>query len=154
MNNENICFVIAPIGKPESDTYRRSKQILNHIIRPTVKLKGFTAVRADEISEPGLISTQVTQYIIDAPLVIADLTGHNANVFYELAIRHAIRKPLIQLIDENDQLPFDVVNTRTIKINHNDLDSVEAAKEQIIAQIEASTQNNLRVDNPISVAID
>ena len=93
MPNESpkICFVIAPIGEPESDTRRRSDQILRHVIRPAVKSKGYTAIRADEISEPGIITSQVIQHIVEDPLVVADLTERNPNVFYELAVRHAIR---------------------------------------------------------------
>lgn len=86
------CFVIAPIGEPGSETRRRSDQILNHVIKPVAKQAGYAAVRADEEGEPGLITHQVIQHLLDDPLVIADLTGRNPNVFYELAIRHAINK--------------------------------------------------------------
>jgi len=51
-------------------------------------------IRADKISEPGIITTQIIGHIVDAELVIADLTDKNPNVFYELAIRHAIRNPI------------------------------------------------------------
>ena len=63
------CFVIAPTGEPESDTRKRSDQILRHIIRPAVEAKGYTAIRADEISEPGIITSQVIQHVVDDPLV-------------------------------------------------------------------------------------
>ena len=77
-----MCFVIAPIGEPDSDTRKRSDQILRHIVRPAVESKGYTAVRADEISEPGIITSQVIQHVVDDPLVVADLTERNPNVFY------------------------------------------------------------------------
>jgi hypothetical protein len=68
---------------------------------------------------------------------VADLTERNPNVFYELAIRHAIRKPLIQIIKSDEQIPFDVAGTRTIPVDHRDLDSVEFAKAEIVRQIDA-----------------
>jgi hypothetical protein len=77
-----------------------------HIIHPVAKECGYLAIRADEISEPGIITSQVIQHLLDDHLVIADLTGHNANVFYELAIRHAIRKPVLQLIQKGEQIPL------------------------------------------------
>ena len=86
MPEEKQCFVIAPIGEAESDTRKRS----------------------DQISEPGIITSQVIQHIVDDPLVIADLTGRNPNVFYELAIRHAIKKPLVQIIKKGEAFPFDL----------------------------------------------
>ena len=108
MTDENVkmCFVIAPIGEPDSETRKRSDQILRHIIRPAVEHRGYEAVRADELDKPGMITSQVIQHVIGAPLVIADLTERNPNVFYELAIRHAIRKPIIQIIRKGENIPF------------------------------------------------
>jgi hypothetical protein len=60
-----------------------------------VKRRRFKAIRADRISKGGIITDQVIQQVVEAPLVIADLTDGNGNVFYELALRHAIQKPVI-----------------------------------------------------------
>ena len=88
--DKKSCFVIAPIGEAESDTRKRSDQVLRHIIRPAVEVCGYQAIRADEIDKPGVITSQVIQHVVGDPLVVADLTETNPNVFYELAIRHAI----------------------------------------------------------------
>ncbi|MBC8401511.1 MAG: hypothetical protein H8E14_08490 [Candidatus Marinimicrobia bacterium] len=154
MMPEKECFVIAPIGDPESDTRKRSDQILKHVMSPALKECGYKATRADQISEPGMITSQVIQHIVDDPLVLADLTARNPNVFYELAIRHAIRKPLVQLIKKGEQIPFDVAGTRTIHVDHHDLDSVEAAKKEIIAQVKALEKDPSIVETPISVSLD
>jgi hypothetical protein len=148
------CFVIAPIGEPDSDTRKRSDQVLKHVIRPAAKDHGYAAVRADEISEPGIITSQVIQRIVDDPLVIADLTDKNPNVFYELALRHALRKPLVQIIRKGDSIPFDVAGMRTIPVDHQDLDSVEEAKQEIGRQIEAVTKTGAKIETPVSVAVD
>lgn len=132
------CFVIAPIGEADSDTRKRSDQVLRHIIRPAVESCGYQAIRADEIDKPGVITSQVIQHVVSDPLVIADLTETNPNVFYELAIRHAIRKPLVQIIKKGEKIPFDVAGTRTVHFDHHDLDSVESAKNEIINQIKVS----------------
>lgn len=151
---ERICFVIAPIGKPDSDIRRRSDQVFKHIVSATVESLGYKPIRADHISEPGIITTQVIQYVVDSPLVIADLTGHNPNVFYELAVRHAIKRPLVQIIREGEQIPFDVAGTRTIYVNTNDLDSVEKAKGELLKQVESFEKGKTEIDTPISVALD
>ncbi len=148
------CFVIAPIGEAESDTRKRSDQILKHVISPATEECGYKAIRADQISEPGMITSQVIQHIVDDPLVIADLTERNPNVFYELAIRHAIRKPLVQLIKKGEQIPFDVAGTRTIHVDHHDLDSVEEAKKEIIAQVKSLEEDSSKLETPISVSLD
>ena len=105
-DTQKTCFVIAPIGEPESDTRSRSDLVLRHIIRPAVEAKGYKAIRADEISEPGIITSQVIQHVVDDSLVIADLTERNPNVFYELAVRHVFRRPPIQIIERREDIPF------------------------------------------------
>lgn len=154
MAEEKICFMIAPIGEPESETRKRSDQILKHIVSPAAKECGYNALRADQISEPGIITSQVIQHVVDDHLVLADLTDRNPNVFYELAVRHAIRKPLIQIIRKGEAIPFDVAGTRTIHVDHHDLDSVEEAATQIVKQIRAVEKDATQVDTPISVALD
>lgn len=148
------CFVIAPIGEADSDTRKRSDQILKHVITPATKECGYESTRADKISEPGMITSQVIQHIVDDSLVIADLTERNPNVFYELAIRHAIRKPLVQIIKKGEQIPFDVAGTRTIHVDHHDLDSVESAKKEIISQIKSLEKDSSTLETPISVSLD
>ncbi|MEW5923118.1 MAG: hypothetical protein AB1746_03940 [Candidatus Zixiibacteriota bacterium] len=152
---KNICFVISPIGADGSDIRNRADKILKHVLKPAALACGFEAIRADEISEPGMITSQVIQHIIDDPLVIADLTGTNANVFYELALRHAIRKPLVQIMQKDDKLPFDVAGMRTISVDHTDLDSVEDAKKEIIKQINTIVKKKPEeIESPISVSLE
>ena len=148
------CFVIAPIGPDGSDVRVRSDQVLKHIIAPAARECGYDAIRADQISEPGLITSQVIQHVVEDPLVIADLTGRNPNVFYELALRHAIKKPVVQIIHATESIPFDVAASRTIQVDHHDLDSAAKAKEEIVKQIRSVERNRTEVDTPISVAIE
>ncbi len=149
---EKLCFVIAPIGEPDSDTRKRSDQVLKHVIEPPCRDHGYDVVRADKISQPGLITMQVIEKVLNAELVVADLTEHNPNVFYELAVRHAARKHIIHLIAEGEKIPFDLSDYRTIRVNHQDLDSVESAKNEISRQI-GEIKGGAPVQTPIQVAI-
>jgi len=149
-----VCFVIAPIGDEGSETRTRSDKVLNHVIAPAATECGYEALRADRISEPGIITSQVIQHLVDDPLVIADLTGHNPNVFYELAVRHAVRKPVVQIIQAGERIPFDVAGTRTIELDHRDLDSVARCHQEMVRQIRTVEKDVSQVDTPISVAID
>ena len=154
MTDEKNCFVVSPIGEPDSETRKRADQILKHVVKPAVGECGYTAVRADEIEKPGIITSQVIQRVVTDPLVVADLTERNPNVFYELAIRHALKKPFVQLIKKGEQIPFDVAGTRTIQVDHHDLDSVEAAKREIVAQIRVLEADPSDLETPISVSLD
>ena len=153
--SDKTCFVIAPIGEEDSDIRIRSDQILNHVITPAVTQCGYRIpVRADELNEPGDITSQVIQHVIDDDLVIADLTGHNPNVFYELAIRHAIAKPLVQIAQTGERIPFDVFGQRTVLIDHTNLDSVAKAIGSIAELIKAFESDDFQVDTPISMSLD
>lgn len=154
MSNKR-CFVIAPIGEEGTITRIRSNQILNHIIRTVLAEYGYDVTRADEIAEPGIISTQILERVVNDHLVIADLSERNPNVYYELAVRHATRKPVIQLMQKGEPLPFDVAGTRTIVVDYRDLDSVEDAKKQLAQYVENAVNASVGgLDSPISLALD
>lgn len=151
---KKVCFVISPIGEEGSETRERSDQVLKHVITAPIEQLGYEVIRADKISEPGIITTQIIEHIVDSELVIADLTEKNPNVFYELAVRHAIRKPLIQLIKKGEIIPFDVAATRIIQFDLHSLDSVAAAKEEISSQARVLQTDGNSIHNPISVSLD
>jgi len=153
-SDKKTAFLISPIGKIDSPIRKRADQIFKYVIAPIVKELGYEPVRADKIPKPGIITSQIIDHILNDPLVIADLTSHNPNVFYELAVRHTVKKPVIQIIQEGEIIPFDVSTYRTIQINHKDLDSVAKAKEDLRKQIKAVEKDPTLVDSPISMAVD
>jgi hypothetical protein len=148
------CFVIAPIGAEDSETRRRSDKMFKHIIAPVTSAHGYHAERADHMSKPGLITTQVIARISGDELVIADLTEHNANVFYELAVRHALGRPFVQLIEKGTVIPFDVAAMRTIEVDLTDLDDVETAKVEMDRQIDELERDPTSVETPLSFAME
>ena len=145
------CFIICPLGEKDSEIRKRSDSLLKHVLSPVLTKNDYKSIRSDQISKVGLITSQIINLIIESPLVIADLTGSNPNVFYELAIRHAVRQPYIQLINKGEKIPFDVGGIRTIEFNINDLDSVDLAKEEIEKQIKEYNKGH-KPDSPISIA--
>lgn len=153
-HSKKSCFVISPIGEENSEIRARSDEVLEFIIMPVVRdLLHYDVKRSDMIANPGLITNQVLQHIANDDLVIADLTGHNPNVYYELAIRHAVRKPLVQIIFKGETLPFDVKVMRTIYYDLT-LPGVKSAKDSLLHQIEAIQESPESVDSPLSVAVD
>src|SRR5947209_6177629 len=118
MSGKKHCFVIGPIGDEGTDERSHANWLFDGIIKP-VFAEHFcdqfeVPVRADQIVAPGSINTQVIKRLFEVPLVIADLSLHNANAFYELAIRHMVRLPTIHIIHEGSKLPFDVAAFRAI----------------------------------------
>jgi hypothetical protein len=144
-----VCFVISPIGEPKSETALRADQTIRHLIRPAAEAQGFEVLRADGEKRPGVITTHIIERLVDSPLVIADLTESNANVFYELAIRHATRKPLVHIVTADQRIPFDVQMMRAVKYDLADPDVLAEAREELSAQIE-SVKDLDELETPIS----
>jgi hypothetical protein len=112
-------------------------------------------VRADKISTPGMITAQVIDHLVRAPLVIADLSFGNPNVFYELALRHASRRPVVQIIRAGDHLPFDVGQFRTVPIDMTDIftlvPQIDSYRAEIARQCRAAMQDPGNSESPLSL---
>jgi hypothetical protein len=149
---DKSCFFIAPIGEPESPIRRKSDQVLRHVVRAAVEPLGYTAQRADELDEEGLITNQIIERLIDGDLVVADLSGRNPNVFYELAVRHAAQKPVVHLIAYDETLPFDVANVRAVPYALEDPDLLAEARRQVTNKVRAIEGSSEPSVNPITAA--
>lgn len=125
------CFIVCPIGSDESETRKRSDTLLNYVLKPICEECGFNAVRVDELNTGDSITNKIIDYLINSDLVIADLTGHNPNVFYELGYRTALGKPTIQIKSKDETLPFDVNTIQTFDYNINDIPAIEVFKSRI-----------------------
>jgi hypothetical protein len=149
------CFVVGPIGPADSETRKRSDALLEYIIKKVLEAPPFqmTVDRADEIQKPGLITQQVIERVVNADLVVADLTDHNPNVFYELALRHATRKPVVHLVLSGQTIPFDIAHQRTIYYDTTNLATAEKAKEELRKHAEAVLKAADTGDNPISAGL-
>lgn len=141
-------FVIGPIGaRLEADW------LLEFIIEPLMEQHPeFKVLRADKIAVPGRIDAQVINHLHDAELVIADLTGHNPNAFYEIGIRHMIPKPIIHMIQEGTKLPFDVNPQRTIFYARTKPAQIKRAREELSAHVTAVLAPEFVLDNPVTAA--
>jgi hypothetical protein len=146
---ERICFVIAPIGEDGSEVRPRSNRVFTYVIEPAARECGYKAVRADKISKPGIITTQVIEQVINAPMAVADLTGHNANAFYELAIRHMVKGPLVQMITKGEKIPFDLAASRVLHYDEPELETVEKTRAELVEHIRSAEGGAGDTDNPI-----
>ena len=92
-------------------------------------------MRGNHIPLSGMITPSIIEHLLFDELVIADLTYDDANVFYELALRHRFKKPAILIKEENERIPFDIRDMRIIPVDSKFIDSMEKCKNEIINQI-------------------
>jgi hypothetical protein len=103
----DTCFVMMPFGAWFDRYYQE-------IYVPAIKDAGFEPVRADELFTTGSVVEQIWDQIEKARLLLADLSGKNPNVFYELGLAHAARKPVVFTASQVDDVPFDLRHLRVI----------------------------------------
>jgi hypothetical protein len=151
---ESTCFYITPIGSAESEQRKHSYLFLGTFIEPALQSFNLKVVRADGIDKPGIITKQIIEYIVRSRLVIVDLSYHNPNVFYELALRHMMRLPIVQIIRKADNIPFDINQMRTVVIDTTDIftlvPKIASYQSEISSQIRRALENADSVETPIS----
>jgi len=152
---QKICFYITPIGAEGSEQRKHSDLFMTALVQPALDELGLTVVRADHIAEPGMITTQVLEYLKRSRLAIADLSYLNPNVFYEVALRHALRLPVVQMIRKADPLPFDVNQSRTLVFDTSDIytlvPKLQTYRAEIANQSRKAMEDPVSVGNPVSI---
>jgi hypothetical protein len=103
----DTCFVMMPFGSWFDRYYQE-------IYVPAIKEAGYEPVRADELFSTGSVVEQIWEQIEKSALLLADLTGKNPNVFYELGLAHAARKPVVFTSADVNDVPFDLRHLRVI----------------------------------------
>lgn len=131
------CFVVSPIGQEGSEVRKRADQVFKYIISPVCEEAGFEAIRVDKVNQADSITQTIIDYLVNSELVIADITGHNPNAFYEMGYRASTGRPMIHLKERNENIPFDIAGIRAFDYDLSDLDSVEEIKSRLIKTIGA-----------------
>ncbi|HFJ9493185.1 hypothetical protein P4K71_05870 [Bacillus cereus] len=154
-NKDKTCFIITPIGDDQSDIRRAADGVIDAVIIPALVYMGLDEDNikvAHRMPSPGSINKQVITSVLECDLAIANLTNLNPNVMYELAIRHAARKPVIQICQKGTRLPFDITEERTIFYT-NDMAGVIELNNNFKEMV-AEAIGDEEPDNPIYRVIE
>lgn len=151
-DRQKTVFVITPIGGANSPEREHADFVLHGAIEPVFKERGYRVLRADTMADPAMINDGIFNAIFEADICVADLTFTNANVFYELGVRHTLLKPVIHIADEETRLPFDTAQHRAIMFRRSNWASFETLKAGLLAQLETIEEEGFKVSNPITHA--
>jgi len=95
-----------------------------------------------------MVMRQVVESILDSSLIVAYVATKNPNVFYELAIAHTLRKPVVIMAEPHEPLPFDIAGTRVIELD--DLDPANTVNA-IVSQIDLLHQAGMDIESPVQI---
>jgi len=110
----DTCFVMMPFAKPLGEYY-------SLIFEPAIIKAGLTPIRGDnDIFGVGKIIDQIWSGINSAKVLVAELTGRNPNVYYELGLAHALKKPVVLICSNQEDVPFDLRHIRVIYYDMHD----------------------------------
>lgn len=112
LNEPKLCFVLMPFNIQFKNVYTQG-------IKPSIKKAKLNSKRADEFFTSRAIIQDIWENINKASLIIADLTGRNPNVFYEVGLSHALPQRLIIITQNKDDVPFDLKHIRWIEYTNN-----------------------------------
>jgi tetratricopeptide (TPR) repeat protein len=120
---KKTCFVVMGFGKKtdfETGRILDLDKSYRNMIKPAVEAAGLKCIRADEIVHSGLIDVPMYEQLLNADVVVADLSTSNKNAFYELGIRHALRPFTTVVIAEDGikQFPFDINHVAVRQYHH------------------------------------
>ena len=126
--SKKICFIITPIGNENDPIRRHIDGVIDAIISPAMQDE-FEIKVAHRLFQTGSINKQVIELIYKSELIIANLTGKNPNVMYELAFRHTLGLPTIIMAEKGTELPFDISEERTVFYTNDSRGTIEAKEE-------------------------
>lgn len=153
---KKVCFVIMGFGLKtdySTGTTLNLDQTYKNIIQPAVIKSDYQCVRADEIQDSGLIDRSMYALLMQADLVIADISTYNPNAIYELGVRHAV-KPFSTIIlkEKEGKIPFDLDHTRIFQYKHQgeDIGADEANRCQIeLSKLIEKVTHEQKTDSPL-----
>ena len=123
-SSQGTCFVVMGFGKKTDYETGRTLDLdksYKNLIKPAAERAGLRCVRADDIVHSGMIDVPMYEQLLNADVVVADLSTSNVNAFYELGIRHALRPRTTIVISEDGKaakFPFDLNHVAVRTYHH------------------------------------
>ena len=142
MADKPIAFLIMPFGEEFDAVYES-------FMKPALESVGFDVYRADDIESQQNILKDIIHRISSSDLIVADLTGGNPNVFYELGLAHGIRKPVILATQSIEEVPFDLKSYRLLEYSTHFVE-IEKSRQKLIDYARGFLEGNVPFGSPVT----
>jgi hypothetical protein len=150
---QDVVFFVSPIGGDGSSQRHRSDVLIEYLLEPVIhevdpKLK---VVRADNMAQVGDINIGIIQHLLGSRVIVADTTGQNPNVYYEIGIAHGRNRPVIFLGDDPSKIPFDVRTQAHLILHGMEVDEIAQLKPRLRRALEHCL-NSPGYGGPVEIA--
>lgn len=144
------CFVIMPFSTTTSCTEEEWALLFEALFKPAIEGADLDYECRRSVATRGNIVASILQELKESYVVLADLTDHNANVFYELGVRHSLKDCTILIAQKEEDIPFDLRAYAYHIYNWRTEDGKEAFTTRITELLSEIDSNPDRPDNPVS----
>jgi hypothetical protein len=133
------CFIVMPISNADGYDPGHFNRVYDYIIKPACEAAGFKPSRADDTKHTNTIILDILNQIVQADMVICDLSSKNPNVMYELGIRQAFNLPVVLIKDTLTQRVFDTSSLRDIEYDHSlRIDNVNSTVRKVTEALKST----------------
>ena len=145
---KKTCFVIMPFSDPEGYECGHFRNIYEYTFAPAIRAAGYEPLRIDDNIVSSLIHGKMMNELINAPMVLCDLSTNNPNVLYELGIRHAFDKPVVLVQEMGQDRIFDIgaitsVEYHPSRLYEEVMEDQEKIKEAILQNAKAKNSYSI-----------
>ena len=138
-------FVIMPFDSELDDVYL-------YLIKAPLEKNGHTVSRADDVATHQSILRGIVQNISEADLVVADLTARNPNVYYELGIAHTLKKNTIQIVQDLEDVPFDL-RSHAVFVYSLKYREAQQLSEEVLSLMQRASSGDFVFSNPVTESL-
>lgn len=135
MSDSKKAFILMPFQEPFDSYYPA-------IFKPSLEEAGYEVSRADDLLTPSPIMLDIQRSILEADLVLCEMSGKNPNVFYELGLAHASGKPAILVSHKEEDIPFDLRHVRVILYDYSKAGWEEKLRRDIKTAVKAVEESD------------
>lgn len=146
---KKVCYFLTAIGEDGCEIKERANTVVKYLLKPVCDKLNFELLRLDMLENTDIISEEMFEKLRNSDIVLADITEHQVNLFYQMAFRSALGLPIVHIREKGESLPFDIFDITVYEYVTNNLK--EAANFQgILTELMNSFDESQNMEEDIA----